>query len=251
MKKELLIIMISCACAVQIKAQNTFQNNGPNVGIGTDAPNAKLEVVGPVRFTLREQVTANGNVQINNSDGHFMLFSSSLGPSSYNSIVQPGDQAIIYSGNDKGTGSFVIAPWSWEAGGNGLRMDKIGNVSIGTPDSKGYKLAVNGNAIFARVRVKSPANWPDYVFDKQYSLLPLSALEKYITVHNHLPEIPSADEVHKEGIELFEMNQKLLQKVEELTLHMIELNKRLDSQEKLIAAQQQQILIQEKRMKEK
>jgi hypothetical protein len=85
-----------------------------------------------------------------------------------------------------------------------------------------------------RVDIASVKNWADHVFTKDYSLLPLSELEKYISANGHLPNIPKAEEVVKEGIDLGEMNAKLLEKVEELTLHSIELNKKNESQQKLI-----------------
>lgn len=101
-----------------------------------------------------------------------------------------------------------------------------GNVGIGTTNNFGYKLAVNGNAIFTEVKVKLYANWPDYVFHRNYNLLPLNELETYLQKNKHLPGIPSAKQVEEEGgIELGKMNAKLLEKIEELTLYMIELKK--------------------------
>jgi hypothetical protein len=66
---------------------------------------------------------------------------------------------------------------------------------------------------------------PDYVFEKDYDLLSLSELETYITQNKHLPEVPSAKEMEAEGLNLKEMNLLLLKKVEELTLHLIEMKK--------------------------
>jgi hypothetical protein len=101
-----------------------------------------------------------------------------------------------------------------------------GSVAIGTTSDYGYKLAVNGSAIFTEAKVKLYANWPDYVFHKDYKLLPLSELQKFIEKNHHLPNIPSAREVQEnEGIELGKMSAKLLQKIEELTLYILELKK--------------------------
>lgn len=109
-----------------------------------------------------------------------------------------------------------------------------GNVGIGTTDPKGYKLAVNGAGVFTRVVVKTYSNWPDYVFAADYSLPSLQSLEQFITVNKHLPEIPSAQAVEEEGQDVGEMNRLLLKKVEELTLYIIQLNKRLDAQQEVM-----------------
>jgi hypothetical protein len=72
-----------------------------------------------------------------------------------------------------------------------------------------------------KVALKSSSNWSDYVFADNYSLSPLHEVEKYIRQHKHLPGIPSANELVQSGIDLGEMDAKLLQKIEELSLHMI------------------------------
>lgn len=100
-----------------------------------------------------------------------------------------------------------------------------GSVGIGTTDTKGYKLAVNGNGIFTRVVVKTYNNWPDFVFNPGYQLPSLAELSRYVGEHRHLPEMPSAGDVEQEGVDLGEMNKKLLQKVEELTLYIIDMKK--------------------------
>ncbi|MCK7554444.1 hypothetical protein MKQ70_05265 [Chitinophaga sedimenti] len=94
---------------------------------------------------------------------------------------------------------------------------------IGTETTHGYKLAVAGTMIAEKVKVKTVANWPDYVFADAYQLPSLGDVAKYIREHQRLPEMPSAEEVKQEGIELAEMDKKLLQKIEELTLYVIKL----------------------------
>lgn len=122
-----------------------------------------------------------------------------------------------------------------------------GNVGIGTTDTKGYKLAVNGEAIFTRVKVKPFSGWPDYVFSKDYELPSLQEVEKYIEDNNHLPGIPSAVEVGKEGLDLGEMNKRLLQKVEELTLYIIEQQKTIDRMQAKDAVIESRLLLLEKK----
>jgi len=101
-----------------------------------------------------------------------------------------------------------------------------GNVGIGTSDTKGYKFAVAGKVVVEEITVKLSASWPDYVFSSSYRLPSLSELERFIIVHRHLPEIASADEVGKNGVDVGAMNVLLLKKVEELTLYIIELEKK-------------------------
>jgi len=100
-----------------------------------------------------------------------------------------------------------------------------GRVGIGTasPDSK---LAVNGIVHSKEVKVDLDG-WADFVFESDYKLPSLEVVESYIQQNKHLPEIPSETEVLTDGIKLGEMNAKLLQKIEELTLYMIDLNKQL------------------------
>jgi hypothetical protein len=76
------------------------------------------------------------------------------------------------------------------------------------------------------------ANWADYVFNEDYQLLPLEELQNFISKNKHLPGIPTAKEVKEEGIELGEMNKKLLEKVEELTLYILDLQKQVDELKK-------------------
>ena len=102
------------------------------------------------------------------------------------------------------------------------------NIGIGTNDTKGYKLAVAGNIIAEEVKVALQTNWPDYVFKDDYVLPDLANLESYIKSNQHLPNIPDAEFVAKEGYNLGEMDSKLLEKIEELTLYLIEQNKRTE-----------------------
>jgi hypothetical protein len=101
-----------------------------------------------------------------------------------------------------------------------------GSIGIGTTNPGSFKLAVEGKIGAREVKVTLQNPWPDYVFSSQYQLPDLLSVEQFIRTHRHLPGIPAAASIQKEGgIELGEMNRKLLEKIEELTLYLIELKK--------------------------
>jgi hypothetical protein len=89
----------------------------------------------------------------------------------------------------------------------------------------GYSLSVDGKVIAEEVRVQLSTAWPDYVFADGYQLPSLESIEQHIKTNKHLPGIPSAAQVEKEGILLGDINKRLLEKIEQLTLHLIDLNK--------------------------
>ena len=97
-----------------------------------------------------------------------------------------------------------------------------GSVGIGTVAPQ-ERLSVNGKMRAKEVKVEV-ANWPDYVFDSSYNLLPLQQLWDFIKAHKHLPAVPSAKEVQEGGIELGSNQAILLKKIEELTLHLIDMD---------------------------
>ena len=89
------------------------------------------------------------------------------------------------------------------------------NVGIGTNNTQGYRLAVAGNVIAEEIKIALQTNWPDYVFETNYKLPTLDEVEKYIKANGHLINMPNAEEVKNNGIQLGEMNTKLLEKIEE------------------------------------
>jgi hypothetical protein len=115
---------------------------------------------------------------------------------------------------------------------NATQFDTVNNIGIGTSDTRGYKLAVNGNAIFTKIKVKPASAWPDYVFRPGYRLPGLQEVEQFVLTHQHLPGLPSAEEVRKEGQDVGETQVALLKKVEELTLYVIDLDKRVGALQK-------------------
>ena len=102
---------------------------------------------------------------------------------------------------------------------------RIGSGAIA--GAAGYKVAIDGKVIAEELRINLSQAWPDYVFDASYDLMSLDQLESCIKKNNHLPGIPSANEVQKNGLIVGEMQSKMMEKIEELTLYILELNKDL------------------------
>ncbi len=112
-----------------------------------------------------------------------------------------------------------------------LLFNNLKSVGINVPDGEadakldGIALGVNGTIMATELIVKEYGNWPDFVFEEDYNLMSLYELEKHINTNGHLPNVPNEAEVHENGVHLGKMSAILLQKVEELTLYVIELNK--------------------------
>ncbi len=111
--------------------------------------------------------------------------------------------------------------------GRSLTFHANGRVGIGTVNPS-KTLSVNGVILAKEILVSSAAsNWPDYVFEDEYNLMSLEEVEAFIEMNNHLPNIPSQEEIENDGISLGEMQRLHMEKIEELTLHMIEKDKEI------------------------
>lgn len=189
--------------------------NGGNVGIGTSAPYNKLTVAGgsvPASWAL----SGGSNLAISSQSG---------GQSDENLLI----------GVHTGDYSWIQAIKAGCCHRNLALNPTGGNVGIGTTNPQ-YRLAVEGS-IGARDIIVTNATWSDYVFRPDYRLQPLTEVASFIRQHGHLPEIPSEQEVKDKGVSVGEMQAKLLAKIEELTLHMIqaeERNNRLEAQNREI-----------------
>jgi len=123
-------------------------------------------------------------------------------------------------------------PWGSKTNNFILFLKDDGNVGIGTQElTPGYKLTVKGKIHAREVLVTGTAG-ADFVFDKTYNLPSLSDVETFISNNKHLPDIPSANEMQTNGVNMAEFQIKLLQKVEELTLYIIEQQKEIDELKK-------------------
>jgi hypothetical protein len=200
-------------------------DNG-NVGIGTTSPSEKLEVNGNLSVGLNAgAATGYGNrLDLRGLDDAasfdpMWLARYNVGANQTELRVNIGDDS---SGDDAFTvGNFFHGDGQWKTF---LKVLNNGNVGIGTSQTDA-KLTVNGSIHGKEVKVDLNVPGPDYVFEPTYDLKPLAEIETYIKENKHLPEVPSAKEMEKNGVQLGEMNMLLLKKVEELTLHLIEMKK--------------------------
>ena len=188
--------------------------NGPRIygndrklGIGTKDPSTSLEV--------SRSLVNGGTVGISIADAEdYKWFIGMNGEQKHTRDLLIGNLNMISAGHS----SFMV-------------INQWGNVGIGTHDTHGYKLAVDGAILTEEVTVKISENWPDYVFTDEYKLLTINQLNNYIDQHGHLPDIPAGAEVLEHGLKLGEMEKLLLKKVEELTLYIIQQENRINALE--------------------
>jgi len=226
MKKSLFagLFFIILSSAAQAQAPNTFPATG-NVGIGTTTPRGPLDVA-----------NATGDIWLTN-DGLNSGGQSIMMPGhAYFAPFNGTDNVFIQARrrNDAGSTNFFFRTWNNGSLVEAMIINRSGNVGIGTSPGTNAKLAVEGMIAARSIKVLTGA-WPDFVFANNYHLRPLSEVESYIKAHSHLPEVPSAAQVAKDGINLGEMDATLLKKIEELTLYLIEQNKKIEALEKQLS----------------
>lgn len=202
-----------------------------NIGIATSNPQAKLDVganvsnggLGTVFGRLPEGNTTGAGTylgvrgygtQVHEFNGK----SFALEHRFYGHVNSSID---FYRGGGM-TGGFMS--FTTGNGNERMRIDGAGKVGIGTLAPQN-KLDVNGTIRAKEVIVET--GWADYVFQPEYQLMPLSGVEQHIMEYGHLPGMPSAAEVSQSGVSLGDAQRLLLEKIEELTLHMIKQEKRL------------------------
>jgi hypothetical protein len=240
--KRILFIIATVAISYCAYAQNTFPTSG-NVGIGTITP--------ALWGTPYKVLDMFGYGFIYGSSNGTGFSGTGYGQAGWgNNTYYDGTSHAIGTGAAssllQGTGYLIFqnAP-SVNAGSTQtfterFRIDNNGNVGIGTtaPDAP---LAVNGTIHSKEVKVDL-VGWPDYVFKRKYILPSLSEIKTYIDKNQHLPEMPSEQEVAKNGINLGEIIKLQTKKIEELTLYLIEKGNEVKRQEQI---NQQQAQIQQ------
>lgn len=195
----------------------------PNTGSGNRfALYAKIDGTGDSRAAFLEgDSEVKGNFIIGANNGKFIFTNGWSG----------SDDFIAIAPNDAG----LVNTWRW---GRGLTLWESGEMvkamdnattralSISLNGTRSFEVLGNGK-VYAREVEVSLAPFPDYVFESEYPLLSLDALRDYITENRHLPNVPSADEVADCGIGLGELSIRQMEKIEELTLYILQLDERL------------------------
>jgi hypothetical protein len=209
-------------------------------------------------FTERMRIKGNGRVGINTNPVDHTLSIKALGTDSKVLQLETTPSLAVniensltfktgstYTGQIKtiGTGNFSarLGFFTYATGSASGLLERMsitdgGDVLLGTTNEAagaGYKLRVNGKIICTELRVQTIGSWPDYVFNPEYPLMPLHELGKYIATEKHLPNIPSAQEVSEQGgIDAGDMQKRLTEKVEELTLYILDLQNQVNELKK-------------------
>ncbi|MDH6252882.1 hypothetical protein M2347_002609 [Chryseobacterium sp. H1D6B] len=236
--------------AVGMNSLSSFQNGAGNVGLGNSAMGSG-------------NLTGDSNVAVGTSALRYLNSGSSnvvLGSEAFRAIktgsnninVGFSNAKFITSGSNNIFIGSNITPYNTTSPNNELNIGNwiVGNngtIGIGTftnqlpadgvsQDGIKYKLFVKDGIRTERVKVDIAAGngWADYVFEKDYKLMPLTELSQFINKNGHLPEVPTTKEAIENGIELKQMNILLLKKIEELTLYTIEQQKRIEALEKKV-----------------
>lgn len=250
---------------------NTIYYDLGKIGIGTSTPDTTLHIAGSVKIVDGTQGAgrvltsdANGVASwqaagissqwgTNGSNIYYNSGKIGVGTSTPDTTFHVAGAIKIVDGTE-GAGRVLtsdangLARWQpnsssqWTTIGSDIYYS-TGKVLVGNPNLAGfqgmpgtYQLYVQGGILSEKVKVAvaTSSDWSDYVFAKDYKLKSLKEVETFIQTNKHLPNIPSAQEVVKEGIDMAKMDAKLLEKIEELTLYMIEQDKKNTEQEKMI-----------------
>lgn len=245
MKKSIILVTF-LFCSILTYSQNYFQTtNKPikpidithmgKISIGTASPEADFTIY---RNGLPSIMLKNnyGKLQIGIANGLYNYHpKAKQGTAVFRNLTSHNMIFAMPNNSNDGSRNIRIAD---DYNHNTLVVHNNGKVTIGTEnfDSSDYSLYVKKGIKTEKIKVEfaDVNGWADYVFNKDYNLMPLEDVENFINENKHLPEIPSAQEVVDNGLELKGMNVLLLKKVEELTLHIIKLNKKLKSLEETV-----------------
>lgn len=244
--KTTLLLLFTIFFYCRLFAQTNNYPPSGNVGLGTGTPKSKLDVVADAKSGFEEIL----RLRVTDAPNDYLMFSNATSsastfiPGIWGKYTADQRPAIFFGGeiisdNDSGSSPVVVFDarssgtflshrnaFLWRNYTNELMvLSPTGNLGIGT-NTPGHKLDVLGTVRAMEVKVDMLG--ADFVFEVDYSLMPLAELDAFIKVNGHLPEIDSAEEMEAEGVELGELNSKLLQKIEELTLYLIKQDEQIN-----------------------
>ncbi|RDY60774.1 hypothetical protein DX873_00910 [Flagellimonas nanhaiensis] len=231
------------------KADLVFKTKGSN---DNNAPTQKMRIRDNGNISVGSEiypksqfvVTSNFGANVSGSTGGNAIFGSNIsvvqGGADHNKLITPSSHNgnYGYSGMRSSWGKlYFYTKYGNTTQGEVITddprmiIDHSGNIGIGTTNPGTWKLAVKGKIRAEEIKVET--GWADYVFDEDYHLPTLEEVEKHIQEKGHLINIPSAEEVEENGIQLGEMNKLLLEKIEELTLYTLQQQKEIDIQKEI------------------
>lgn len=224
----------SCTSGGMCTPRFTIMDNG-NVGIATTNPSQALSVVGKIA------IAPSGIGSDEGYNGNLMITKPKESGQYINLVRQgsiPWSIGTVYNDNTFAIGLGVANDATFTT--PFLSINTSGSIGIGTTTTGTHKLAVEGTIGAREIKVEA-GTWSDFVFEDGYKLPSLTEVEQHIKEKGHLQDIPSTQEVTQSGINLGEMDAKLLQKIEELMLYTIAQNKEVEALKQIVKLQDEKL----------
>jgi|SRR6218665_1397232 len=248
-------------------SSGSYNNGNSNAGVGQNAlsipsSGSASSFSAALGVGAGQAVQGNNNTFVGYNAGIFangsdnVMIGNRAGYSNYGSGPYTGSGNILI-GNSAGSGmglnnklfidnSSTTTPLIWgDFATDQLKLNGKTGIGLGTAafptlasgvNISAYNLFVKGGILTEEVRITLGSDWADYVFTKDYILKPLQEVEQFITTNGHLPNVPSAQKVKEEGIELGDMARIQQEKIEELTLYLIQQHKEIEAMKGQIKA---------------
>jgi hypothetical protein len=238
---QIMLVLVICAGTIIVKAEPAITSEVEIVyGMVPSGVSARATSMSSISLSWTESSTTETGFQIekslNGTSGFVLVATVASNSTSYHDSGLASNTTYYYrirtmTGATGSAYSAVVSATTSVASEN-IYWREDGSVAIGGQEiPEGYKLAIHGKVIAEGVKVLLQGDWPDYVFEPGYKLTDIPSLKKYIEEYGHLPNVPDAASVEKEGINIGQMNVILLEKIEEMSLHLIKMEERIKALE--------------------